>query len=75
MHHATKYNGEDLLALSMQYCEKGLASSTSNTYASTKKRFLLFCEHFYVSPLPVSEKLCNFAAFLAMEGRGYLIKE
>ena len=53
----------------MMYFENGLATSTRNTYASAKKRFLSFCERFYVSPLPVSEeKLCNFASFLAVEG-------
>ena len=47
----------------------GLASRTSDTYLSAKRRYLEFCYKFGLSPLPLLEHvLCLFAAFLSKEG-------
>ena len=47
----------------------GLASHTSDTYSSAKRRYLEFCYKLGLSPLPLSEHvLCLFAAFLSKEG-------
>ena len=50
------------------YFAQGIAKSTARTYKSAQNRFLQFCEHFELQPLPLSEPLlCNFAAFLAIQ--------
>ena len=51
------------------YFSKGLASSTQRTYKAGKNRYLKFCEHASIVPLPVCEKhLCSFVSHLANEG-------
>ena len=48
---------------------RGLASSTSRTYNSAKRRYLDFCQKANLSPLPLTQtSACLFAAFLAQQG-------
>lgn len=47
----------------------GLAKSSQSSYSTAQKRYLAFCDHLQLPPLPLSERtLCLFAAFLANQG-------
>ena len=52
--------------------DKGLAPSTTRTYASAKQRYLIFCHTCNIPPLPLSEiKLCRYVSYLSAQQLKY----
>ena len=55
-----------------EFFSKGLAQSTTRTYASGVKKYISYCERVAKAPLPVSEDLISgFVATLARDGLSY----
>lgn len=55
-------------AVVQMYFKRGLASSTTRSYESAKKRYLVFCYNEKLSPLPVSQYSARlFAASLVYD--------
>ena len=51
------------------FFRSGIADSTQRAYDSAKRRFLHFCMHHNIQPIPASEQhLCQYIAYLAMAG-------
>ena len=58
-----------LEGLVRSYFVCGIASSTSRSYTSARKRYFAFCEQFSLPPLPLTERTaCLFASFLTQQG-------
>ena len=52
-----------------EYFTSGLATGTLRAYTSAKKRYMQFCSHFKLAPLPLTEKTMGlFATYLAAQG-------
>ena len=52
-----------------EYFTSGLATGTLRAYTSAKKRYMQFCSHFKLAPLPLTEKTVGlFATYLAAQG-------
>ena len=53
----------------LEFCEKGLAESTTKSYKSALRRFSAFCELYGIlSPFPGSEALlCHYSAYLSLQ--------
>ena len=59
-------------ALAKELFDKGLAPSTTRTYASAKQRYLIFCHTYNIPPLPLSEiKLCRYVSYLSAQQLKY----
>ena len=62
-----------------QYFQHGLAPATRRSYSSAQKRYLSFCAHYHMKPIPCTEQmLCQFVVHTAESGvqassiKGYL---
>ena len=58
-----------LKVLVSKYFASGLACSTQNTYSSAKKKYLMFCQQYELTPIPMSEYVsCLFVDYLTKLG-------
>ena len=58
--------------LAKKLFNKGLAPSTTRTYASAKQRYLIFCYTYNIPPLPLSKiKLCRNISYLSAQQLKY----
>ena len=58
--------------LAKKLFNKGLAPSTTRTYASSKQRYLIFCHTYNIPPLPLSEiKLYRYVSYLSAQQLKY----
>ena len=52
------------------FCRNSIAESTQRSYDSASRRYLHFCMHHNIHPIPVSEHhLCQYVSYLALAPR------